>query len=278
MLNLDGKIILVTGAGSGIGAAIAELLQRCGAQLVATDIHDDPPSGWHGGSASYARLDVTSEDDWQRVVGEIMALHGRLDGLVNNAGVIGPVDDLSLERLSLDRWRAIFRVNVEGAFLGCRTSLRALREARSGAIVNIASIAAMRATPHAPAYGASKAALHHLTLSVAQYCAEQGLAIRCCSVMPGDVRTPAWDRIVGGRMDEGAVAPPSLAELAAAVPLGDLGTADDIAGAVAFLLSDEARHITASPLIIDGGMTGCASFAARRQRQARRPARETMAG
>ena len=266
MSSLNGKVALVTGGASGLGAAIAALLHERGAHVIAADISEGKAGGGMMVGPTAARLDVTDEDDWKRVISDILSRHGRLDILVNNAGIVGPVGDLCLEQQPIELWRDVFRVNVEGAFLGCRAAIVAMRQRGTGAIINIASIAGTRATPHAPAYGASKAALHHLTLSVAQHCAQQNLTVRCCSVFPGDIRTPLWDRLAEERYPDAASREQFFTHLANDVPLGRLASPADVAAAVAFLVSDEARHVTATALTVDGGVTGCASFAERHAR------------
>lgn len=195
------------------------------------------------------------------MVGEVERRFGHLNILVNNAGILGPMNAVSPADTPLDHWRRIFAVNVEGVFLGCRAAIAAMRRAGGGSIINISSIAGLRATPYATAYGASKAAVRQFTKSVAQHCAEQKLNIRCNSVHPGDVRTPLWDRqaaelarlrqvpieeiIEDNRMDS---------------PMGEFTLPEDIAAAVAFLASDEARHITGTKLIVDGGIVNCESY------------------
>ncbi len=262
MQRLTAKVALVTGGAAGLGRAIARRLRSDGADVVISDL--DVKAGTATAAESdllFLEQDVCDEAGWLRVVGEVETRFGHLDILVNNAGILGPMNAVSPVDTPLDHWRRIFAVNVEGVFLGCRAAIAAMRRAGGGSIINISSIAGLRATPYATAYGASKAAVRQFTKSVAQHCAEQKLNIRCNSVHPGDVRTPLWDRqaaelarlrqvpieeiIEDNRMDS---------------PMGEFTLPEDIAAAVAFLASDEARHITGTKLIVDGGIVNCESY------------------
>jgi 3(or 17)beta-hydroxysteroid dehydrogenase len=262
MQRLTGKVALVTGGAAGLGKAIASRLRADGAEVVISDV--DAKAGAdtaaeHG--LVFLEQDVCEEAGWARVVGEVERRFGHLDILVNNAGILGPMNAVSPVDTPLENWRRIFAVNVEGVFLGCRAAIAAMRRAGGGSIINISSIAGLRATPYATAYGASKAAVRQFTKSVAQHCAEQKLNIRCNSVHPGDVRTPLWDRqaaelarlrqvpieeiIEDNRMDS---------------PMGEFTLPEDIAAAVAFLASDDSRHITGTKLVVDGGIVNCESY------------------
>jgi 3(or 17)beta-hydroxysteroid dehydrogenase len=272
--RLAQKVALVTGGASGLGKAIAQRLARDGASVVITDV--DRAIGVSTASTNgliFLEQDVCEETHWTEVLGEIEKRFSRLDILVNNAGILGPMNAVTPEDTPLEVWRRIFAVNVEGVFLGCRSVIPAMRRSGGGSIINISSIAGLRATPYATAYGASKAAVRQLTKSVAQHCAERKLNIRCNSVHPGDVRTPLWDKaaeemarirqipieeiIEDGRTDS---------------PMGEFTLPEDIAAAVAFLASDEARHITGTKLIVDGGTVNCESYRKGSKGTAGRPA------
>jgi 3(or 17)beta-hydroxysteroid dehydrogenase len=262
MGRLDHETALVTGGASGLGKAIAQRLAADGATVVITDIQRDLGHRTAAeGGFTFLEQDVCEEARWTEVVGEVEERFGRLDILVNNAGILGPMDAISPENTPLSNWRKIFAINVEGVFLGCRAAIPAMRRAGGGSIVNMSSVAGLLATPYATAYGASKAAVRQLTKSVAQYCAEQKLNIRCNSVHPGNVRTPLWERqaeeltrIRGVPVEE------IFAEVKAYSPMGDWTQPDDIAAAVAFLASDEARHITGIKLIVDCGIVNCDTY------------------
>jgi 3(or 17)beta-hydroxysteroid dehydrogenase len=262
MQRLPEKIALVTGGASGLGKAIAQRLAAEGARVVISDV--DRVAGAAtaaGGNLVFLEHDVCDEKRWIQVVEEVRERLGRLDILVNNAGILGPMNAISPVDTPLDVWRRIFAVNVEGVFLGCRTAIPAMSAAGGGSIVNISSIAGLRATPYATAYGASKAAVRQLTKSVAQHCAEKKLNIRCNSVHPGDVRTPLWDK---GAQELAQVRGIPLEEVIedgrTDSPMGEFTLPEDIAAAVAFLASDEARHITGTKLIVDGGTVNCESY------------------
>lgn len=259
MRQLNQKVALVTGGASGLGKAIAERLASEGATVVISDNQWDlgRATALEGGF-TFLEQDVCDETQWTQIVAEVEKRFGRLNILVNNAGILGPTDAVSPENTSLVSWRKIFAVNVEGVFLGCRAAIPAMRRAGNGAIVNLSSMADRVATPNATAYGASKAAVRQLTQSVAQHCTEQKLNIRCNSVHPGMVRTPLLNKAMKEIAQTRGVSFDRLvADWKGTVPLGDFTLPEDVAAAVAFLASDDARHITGSSLIVDGGLVHC---------------------
>ena len=257
MGRVDGKVAIITGAASGFGQATARLLAQEGARVVATDKN---PAGLEAlstfignGSIMPMTHDVTREDEWTRVVDETMKRHGRLDILMNNAGVYGSGAPQDIENITMAEWRFVNDVNTDGVMLGCRAVIPAMAKSGGGSIINISSIAGLRGTAHIVAYGASKGAVRQLTKSVAQHCGRKGYRIRCNSIHPGMVRTPLGEdvlRLNWGDVEKGAE------ERVKGVPLGELGTVEDIAYATLFLASDESRHITATEIVIDGGLTG----------------------
>ena len=263
--RLNHKVALVTGGASGIGKAIAARLVSEGARVVISDLQaslGEITASECG--CTFIEHDVCDETQWDNTVRDIERRFGSLDILVNNAGILGPMTAVNPENTSLELWQRIFAVNVEGVFLGCRTAIPAMRRAGAGAIVNMSSVAGLRATPYATAYGASKAAVRQLTKSVAQHCAEERLNVRCNSVHPGDVRTPLWDRHAEevARL-RGVPVQTIVREAASQCPLGTLGEPEDVAAAVAFLASDEARQITGIELVVDGGIVNCESYRAK---------------
>jgi NAD(P)-dependent dehydrogenase (short-subunit alcohol dehydrogenase family) len=262
MQRLAQKVALVTGGASGLGKAIAQRLASDGASVVITDV--DRSAGTATAAAAgltFMEQDVCDEPRWTQVVTEIEQRLGRLNILVNNAGILGPMTAASPEDTPLDLWRRIFAVNVEGVFLGCRAAIPAMRRAGDGSIINISSIAGLRASPYATAYGASKAAVRHLTKSVAQHCAERKLNIRCNSVHPGDVRTPLWDKAAEELALARQVPVEAIIEEGRTdSPMGEFTLPEDIAAMVAFLASDEARHITGTKMVVDGGTVNCESY------------------
>jgi NAD(P)-dependent dehydrogenase (short-subunit alcohol dehydrogenase family) len=252
MGRVSGKVALVTGAASGIGRACAELLAREGAVVVLTDLQpgEDVAAGIRaaGGKASFHKHDVTDEARWNAIVGDVAKAHGRLDVLVNNAGiaVAGLVTDLTL-----DQWRHQMAVNVDGVFLGVKCALPLMRKTGKGSIINISSIAGLRGAANLSAYCTSKGAVRLFTKSVALECAMMGDGIRCNSVHPGIIETPIWGQVVPGSNE-----PLDLdAMTAVRVPLKRKGMPSDIANAVLFLASEDSSYMTGEEMVVDGGMT-----------------------
>jgi NAD(P)-dependent dehydrogenase (short-subunit alcohol dehydrogenase family) len=256
MGRVEGKVAIITGAASGFGEATTRLLAAEGAKVVATDkTFNDADGGPADVGNGIAQMyhDVTREEDWKRVVDATMKLHGRIDILMNNAGVYGSGKPQDIETITLKEWRFVNDVNMDGVFLGCHIAIPEMAKSGGGSIINISSIAGIRGTAHSVAYGASKGAVRQFTKSIAQHCGRKGYRIRCNSIHPGMVRTPLGEdalRMGWGDVEKGAE------ERVKGVPLGELGTVEDIAYAVLFLASDESRHITATEVVIDGGLTG----------------------
>jgi NAD(P)-dependent dehydrogenase (short-subunit alcohol dehydrogenase family) len=262
MGRLDRRTALVTGGASGLGKAIAERLAADGDSVVITDIQADlgqVVAAEH--RLTFLEQDVRDEARWTDMVRQVEERFGHLDILVNNAGILGSMEAISPEDTSLASWRKIFAVNVDGVFLGCRAAIPAMRRAGGGSIINISSVAGLLATPYATAYGASKATVRQLTKSVAQYCAQQELNIRCNSVHPGDVVTPLWERQAeeSARI-RGVPVEEIYAEARRNMPMGEFTRPEDVAAAVSFLASDDARHITGIKLIVDGGTVNCDTY------------------
>ena len=255
MARLDGKIALITGGASGFGAATGKIFAREGAKVVLTDKNADGAQAVAqeiANAASAMSHNVVLEDDWKRVVADTLDMHGKLDILMNNAGVMGTGAPQDIENMSLDEWKFVQEINSDGVFLGCRAVIQAMKDSGGGSIINISSTAGFRATPGIAAYGASKGAVRQLTKSVAAYCGRKGYHIRCNSIHPGMVRTPLGEAVLKyyGELEERAQ------KRAESVPLGTLGEVEDVAYAALYLASDEARYINSSELIVDGGMLG----------------------
>ncbi|MCM8731617.1 SDR family NAD(P)-dependent oxidoreductase [Hephaestia sp. GCM10023244] len=261
-MRLENKVALVTGGAAGLGLAIALRLQAEGASVIVTDLEaarGGALSAEHG--FTFLEQDVTSERDWARVTAHIEGSRGRLDILVNNAGYVGSHTRGNPETTAIDDLRKVFGVNVEGTMLGCRAGIRIMRRNGTGSIINIASVASETATPFLLSYGAAKAAIRQMTKSIAQYCCEQGLQIRCNSVHPGNVRTAMWDRNASEIATARGVSLEDIAtDTLVRIPMGRFQTPEDIAAAVAFFASDDARHITGTKMIVDGGRTDCDSY------------------
>lgn len=256
MGRLDGKVALVTGAARGIGLAIAQAFVREGATTWLTDITDEAgraAAAALGASASYTRLDVRREDDWDAVVTALLTAHGRLDVLVNNAGITGfetPTGPHDPEHASLEAWRAVHETNLDGTFLGCRAALRAMRRTGTGSIINVSSRSGVVGIPGAAAYASSKAAIRNHTKSVALYAAEQGWQVRCNSLHPAAVLTPMWEPMLGDGPDREA----RMRAFVADTPLRRFGQPDEVAAIALLLASDEATYITGAEFTIDGGI------------------------
>jgi NAD(P)-dependent dehydrogenase (short-subunit alcohol dehydrogenase family) len=201
-----------------------------------------------GGEAGAAKIDVTSEPQWKALIAKTLQTYGRLDILVNNAG-IGPAG--TIEKTSLEEWRRIHAVNLDGVFLGCKHAIPHLRAAGGGAIINMSSVAGLMGTPTLAAYGSSKGAVRQLTKSVALHCAARRDAIRCNSIHPVFAATPMVEKMIAA-----SKAPEETrSALAAQVPLGRLAEADEVAALALYLASDEARFVTGGEFVIDGGIT-----------------------
>ena len=257
--RVDGKVALVTGGSSGIGRGCSEKLAAEGAFVVVTDIQDamgaDVVAGIKaaGGQAEYLHHDVTEEGEWEAVVGKVRERHGRLDFLVNNAGIgIGG----SILTMTLADWRRQTAINLDGVFLGTKHSIPLMRASGDGgSIVNISSVAGLKGSANLAGYCATKGGVRLFTKSVAMECANAKDGIRVNSVHPGLIETPIW-LTVGQAVNPGANEAPDLDAMSAlAVPLGVKGLPEDIANGVLWLCSSESRYVTGQELVIDGGLT-----------------------
>jgi NAD(P)-dependent dehydrogenase (short-subunit alcohol dehydrogenase family) len=239
MGRLRDKVVLITGAAGAIGSAVAEAVVRQGGIAVATDLD--------GRAGIDHVLDVTSEDDWLRVITALDGSVGRLDGLVNAAGIVALG---TVEETSLATWRRVQAVNLDGTFLGCKLALPLLKR-RGGAIVNLSSVSGLVGGHNLAAYNASKGGVRLLTKSVALYGARLDPQVRCNSVHPAFIEGPLADSLI-------AQAPQpdkARASLTRDIPLKRLGQPGEVADLVVYLLSDEARFVTGAEFVIDGGLT-----------------------
>lgn len=239
MTDLKEKIVLVTGAAGAIGAAVTAAVKRAGGTTIATDLKASPGLD--------AALDVTAEADWQRVTADVERTHGRLDGLVNAAGiaVLGTV-----EQLDFAAWRRVLSVNLDGAFLGCKYSFPLLRK-KGGSIVNLSSVSGLVGGHNLAAYNASKGGLSLLTKSVALNGARYRPSVRCNAVCPAFLEGPMVDSIAQATRNPQAVHQKLMND----IPLGRLGQPAEVADLCVYLLSDAAGFITGADLPIDGGLT-----------------------
>jgi NAD(P)-dependent dehydrogenase (short-subunit alcohol dehydrogenase family) len=251
--RLAGKIALVTGAGSGLGEATAKRFAEEGAQVFVTDLDGAAARRVADaiGEAATARVqDVTDEADWDVLMNEVIEAHGRLDVIVNNAGIAltGTAEDTSLED-----WRKIQAVNLDAVFMGTRAAIRSMKNTGGGSIINISSIEGIVGEPMAAAYNASKGGVRIFTKSAALHCAAEGYDIRVNSVHPGFIMTPLVERSMSALPEADAAA--MLERVTSEIPLGAMGEPEDIANGCLFLASDESKYMTGSELVIDGGFT-----------------------
>jgi 3(or 17)beta-hydroxysteroid dehydrogenase len=255
MQRLKNKNCLITGAARGIGRAIAEAFFREGAQVWMTDIDMDALkiSSKKIGCDSF-KLDVRLENNWLNAIEKT----GPLNVVVNNAGITGfenggaPHDP---EHASLTDWRAVHETNLDGVFLGCKYAIRSMRQsdvrqADGGSIINISSRSGMVGVAASTAYASSKAAVRNHTKSVALYCAQEKLDIRCNSIHPAAIMTPMWDAMLG----EGPDRELAMASFVKDTPMKRFGDPDEVATLAVMLASDEAQYMTGAELTIDGGL------------------------
>ncbi len=251
MGRLDGKIAIVTGAASGIGRGCAHRLAAEGASVVLADrdvARGQAAAAELGPPHVFVALDVTNEAAWQATVAEAVRVFGRLDTLVNAAGIAIRGD---IERVTLEQWRLTNAINSEGVFLGCQAAIRAMKTTGGGSIINISSVAGLVADADAPAYCASKGAVRLLTKSVALHAARRGYNIRCNSVHPSFIKTPMVEAVIASSADPAK----ARATFEQANPLRRMGEVDDVAYLVVYLASDESTFITGAEHVVDGGLT-----------------------
>jgi len=255
MNRMQDKVAVITGGAGGIGASTARLMKSHGAEVVICDLpaSDGEKIAGDLGTAFHA-LDVSREEQWARCICGIEQRFGRIDVLVNGAGIEGDLNEGAPDAMSLSQWRKVMSVNLDGTFLGCREVLPVMRRRQRGSIINIASIASYYPTVQNAAYGASKAGVTQLTKSVAAQGALDGNRIRCNSIHPGLIETRMLGRIFGTLKQRGGDEPRSRAdEFKSRIPLGGSGQPEDIANLAMFLACDESRYITGAEFLVDGG-------------------------
>jgi len=247
--DLSGQVAVVTGGASGIGAASATLLADAGARVIVADLQDA-----EGGVGRFVQHDVTSEESWQALLADLLEREGRLDIMVNNAGISGGAG--SVESTDVATWQKVQAVNSDGVFLGCKYAILGMKRtgpeksAPKGSIVNISSIAGLISGAGSLAYTASKGAVRLLTKSVALYCAEQKYNIRCNSVHPGGVDTPIFNplwQMVGHERGK--------TFLGSRHPIGRMAEPGEIGEVVLWLASDRSSFVTGAEIAADGAMT-----------------------
>ncbi len=256
MAGVTDQIVLITGAASGIGRETALLLAANGARIAVADV--DAQGGREtvgrieaaGGEAALLGLDVTREADWAAAIDAVIGRFGRLDVLVNSAGIelVKAIADTSFEE-----WRRVLAVNLDGVFLGTKAAIAAMAARGGGSIVNISSVAGINGFSRQAAYCASKGGVRLLSKAAAVECAEANLNVRVNSVHPGVIDTPMSRAVYDGLDDE------QRARMEAYIdglhPLGHVGEAADVAHCVLFLASDASKFMTGSEMVVNGGLT-----------------------
>ncbi len=248
MSGVTNKVVLVTGAASGLGLADAQVLIDQGARVIMTDIDADRGSELAAQfGAMFLPQDVASEARWAEVMGAVKAKYGRLDGIVNNAG-IAPIADI--ETTTTDMWRKTLAIHLDGTYFGCQAAIKLMKESGGGSIVNMSSTAALVGIPDYLAYSAAKGGIRAMTKAIAVHCRRAKLRIRCNSVHPGSINTPMVQNAVKQLMD---------------IDLDDnaekkrkamgIGEPRDVAYMVAYLLSDESKHVNGTEMVIDNADT-----------------------
>ncbi|MBX2848557.1 MAG: SDR family oxidoreductase [Acidiferrobacterales bacterium] len=267
MSRLSNKIALITGAARGIGEATANLFSSQGATVIISDINDElgrDVASKIQSDCEYLHLDVSNEAEWEIAAEHIKANYGRLDILVNNAGITGfletngPHDP---ENLDFDSWNRVHAVNSNGVALGCKTAIRLMASSQSASIINLSSRSGLVGIPGAAAYASSKASIRNHSKTVALYCAEQGYPIRCNSIHPGAILTPMWDEMLG----DGKAREDAIKAIASDIPLGEMGSAVDVAYAAVYLASDESKYVTGIEINIDGGILAGSAASPKRE-------------
>ncbi|NNM58142.1 SDR family oxidoreductase [Acidocella sp.] len=248
MGRVSGKVAIVTGAARGLGAADARLLAKEGASVILTDISPgvmETAAGIEG--AIGVVQDVSSPEGWAEVIALAETRFGRLDVLVNNAGI---VDFTTIEESTLENFRRVYAISAEGTFLGCQAAIPLMRKSGGGSIINMSSVAALNAYPIVCSYAAAKGAVRSMSRNIAVYCQEQGYNIRVNAILPGIIAS-----------DMTAAAAEEVKRRGLEVPAADpakapkVGQPEDIANLVLYLASDESRMVNAAELVIDDAVT-----------------------
>ncbi len=250
MGRAENKVVIVTGAASGLGAADARLLASHGANVVMTDVNESA-----GGAiakeigAQFVRQDVSDEAGWHGLIDDVVRRHGRLDGLVNNAGIAIAAN---IETTSTEAWRRTLAIHLDATFFGCKYAIAAMKDSGGGSIVNMSSTAGLIGIPDFLAYSAAKGGIRAMTKSIAIHCRAQKYRIRCNSVHPGSISTPmvhaALEQLSGFKLMEQKDPEATRQQMG-------IGEPNDIAYMVLYLISDESKHINGTEMVVDNGDT-----------------------
>ena len=250
MDRVKDKVIVITGAASGLGLADARALVSQGAKVVMTDI--DAEAGQSHASdigATFFTQDVSNEASWDELMGQVEQQFGRLDGLVNNAG-IAPI--ATIEDTTTDMWRRVMSIHLDATFWGCQSAIKLMKQSGGGSIVNMSSTAALIGLGPYFAYSAAKGGIRSMTKSIAIHSRQAGLGIRCNSVHPGSISTPMVHTALKTLLGTDLLAEEDPEKTRKAMGIGE---PDDVAQMIVYLMSDESKHVTGTEMVIDNGDT-----------------------
>ena len=254
MSRVEGKVAIVTGAASGLGLASSKKMIQEGARVILTDINQEALNDIKEHLKEFSEtqfsteyLDVTSEESWQEIIEKVELEYGKVNILVNSAGISLGSDIVSTD---FEVWKKVHQVNLDSVFLGCKYLIPKMAPHGPGSIINLSSISGIVAGWNTAAYNSSKAGVRLLTKSVALYCAKKGYDVRCNSIHPAFVNTPILDPIKQAFGDDEAVR-----KLARQIPMNKIGDTDDVAYAVLYLASNESKFMTGTEIILDGGLS-----------------------
>lgn len=253
MNRLTGKVVIVTGGASGLGKASATLMVAEGARVVITDVNVQAGTALAaelGPNAHFIAQDVSQENGWRELIAATEQKFGRLDVLVNNAGVVVLAN---VEQTTEEQWRLVHSVGTDGTFYGCKHAIPAMRRAGAGSIINLSSLAGIRGYPDIFAYSASKGAISAMSKSVAVYCAQNKLRIRCNSIHPGIIRTPLVEAFQQSMRE-------AAGEQELPFDKASQGRPDDVAWMVVYLASDESKHVNGTEMVIDNSASVTEGF------------------
>lgn len=264
MSGLENKIVLITGATGGIGLACAKLaVKKNAARVILSNQNgmvNEEIAHLLGNNCEIIKLDVRSEDDWEKAMDSIEAKYGRLDVLINNAGITGTKlksQALGLEETSFESWKEVLSVNLDGIFLGCKSAMKLMTKSNNASIVNVGSRSGINGRYDRIAYASSKAALSTLTKSIAIYATSKNYNIRCNLVLPSTILTPMWEPLLEERENGKLELPEKYSEK---IPMKRFGKPEEVANAILFFASDDSSYITGAEIIVDGGTSATDSL------------------
>ena len=254
MGRVENKVAIVTGAASGLGFAAAQKLMDEGAKVLLTDINEEVMNSMQERLSNYSKAqfetvihDVANEDSWINVIDKAENHFGKINILVNSAGISLGADVVSTD---FEIWKKVHQVNLDSVFLGCKYAVPIMSKSGQGSIINLSSISGIVAGWNTAAYNSSKAGVRLLSKSVALYCAKKGYDVRCNSVHPAFVDTPILDPLKQAFGEENAVA-----KLSRQIPMNKIGDTDDVSYAILYLASDESKFMTGTEIVLDGGLS-----------------------